>query len=157
MSTRAAPTTLLDELRAAGIGYELIEHPRTTTAIAEAEALGVAPDEVAKTVVLGTSGGPVRAVVTASERLDLKKVADVLGVKQVRLLDEHALAEAYPEFELGAVPPIGGPHRDRVLVDIGVCEHEFVLIEAGAHDRSVRVASGDLVALEAVLIADICL
>ena len=156
MSSNAAPTTLLEELQAAGIGYELIPHRRTTTAVAEAHALGVEPDEVAKTIVLGTPAGPVRAVVPAADRVDLKKVAEVLGVKHVELLDEDALAQAYPEFELGAVPPIGGLHRDRVLVDIGVCEHEFVLIEAGTHEQSVRLTSSDLVAHETALIADIC-
>jgi Ala-tRNA(Pro) deacylase len=156
MTSHAAPIPLLEELRAAGIGYELIEHPRTSTALAEARALGVAPDEVAKTVVLGTSAGLVRAVVRGSDRVDLKKVAETLNVKHVKLLDEHDLAGAYPEFELGAVPPMGGPHGDRVLVDIGVCEQEFVLIEAGTHDRSVRLATRDLVGHETALIADIC-
>jgi prolyl-tRNA editing enzyme YbaK/EbsC (Cys-tRNA(Pro) deacylase) len=71
-------------------------------------------------------------------------------------LTETALAGAYPEFELGAVPPIGGPHGDRVLLDIGICEKEFVLFEAGTHDTSIRIASADLAGQESVLIADIC-
>jgi Ala-tRNA(Pro) deacylase len=147
---------LIKELEAAGIEYETIPHERTATALAEARALHVEPAVVAKTVVLSTPKGMVRAVLPASGRLDVGKVRHTLDLDPVDLLSEPELAGAYPEFELGAVPPIGGPHGDRVLVDIGVCEHEFVVFEAGTHDTSVRIASADLVGLESVLIADIC-
>jgi Ala-tRNA(Pro) deacylase len=147
---------LINELEAAGIAYETIPHDRTATALGEARALHVEPASVAKTVVLSTPTGIVRAVIPASGRLDVGKVRGALGVEQVDLLTETALAGAYPEFELGAVPPIGGPHGDRVLLDIGICEKEFVLFEAGTHDTSIRIASADLAGQESVLIADIC-
>jgi Ala-tRNA(Pro) deacylase len=147
---------LITELEAAGIAYETVPHERTATALAEARALHVEPASVAKTVVLSTPNGIVRAVIPASGRLDVGKVRSALGVEPVDLLTEAALAGAYPEFELGAVPPIGGPHGDRVLVDIGICESEFVLFEAGTHDTSIRIASADLAGHESVLIADIC-
>jgi Ala-tRNA(Pro) deacylase len=147
---------LTNELEAAGIAYETIPHDRTATALAEARALHVEPASVAKTVVLSTPNGIVRAVIPASGRLDVAKVRATLGVESVDLLTEAALAGAYPEFELGAVPPIGGPHGDRVLVDIGICEKEFVLFEAGTHDTSIRIASADLAGHESALIGDIC-
>lgn len=156
MARAHTATALIDELETAGIPYETIPHDRTATALAEARALHVEPATVAKTVVLSTPEGIVRAVLPASCRLDVGKVRAALNVDRVDLLTEAALAGAYPEFELGAVPPIGGPHGDRVLVDIGVCEHEFVLFEAGTHDTSIRIASADLTGHESVLIADIC-
>lgn len=148
--------TLIDELETAGIAYQLIPHERTATALDEAKALHVEPATVAKTVVLSTPKGIVRAVLPASGRLDVGKVRATLDVDRADLLTESALAGAYPEFELGAVPPLGGPHGDQVLVDIGVCEQEFVLFEAGTHDTSIRIASADLAGHESVLIADIC-
>jgi Ala-tRNA(Pro) deacylase len=157
MNPHAAPTTLAEELQSAGIPYELLPHPRTQTALAEAAALHVEPREVGKTIILATSEGLVRALIPASERIDLRKVETALGDDEVELLSERALAGAYPEFELGAVPPIGGARGDRVLVDIGVCENKTVLIEAGTHGQSVRLAVDDLLAHEQALIADICL
>ena len=148
---------LLDELQEADITYELLPHARTSSAVDEAKALGVPPEEVGKTLVLGAGSGLVRAVIPASERLDLEKVRSALGGESAELLSEQALAEAYPEFELGAVPPIGGVRHDRILVDVGVCEHESVLLEAGTHSQSIRIAVGDLLGLEKALIADICL
>src|SRR5688572_21011986 len=44
-------TRLLDE---AGVPYELLSHARTESAVAEAEALGLAPADVAKTLVVTT-------------------------------------------------------------------------------------------------------
>ena len=70
-------TRLLDE---AGIDFDVLEHPRTESATDEATVLGVRPEEVAKTLVLVASGGNVRAVLAASERIDLQKVAASLAV-----------------------------------------------------------------------------
>lgn len=66
MTARTAPQRLVDELERASIAYELVEHARTTTAAAEARVLGLGAHEVAKTVVLTTPEGFVRAVLPAS-------------------------------------------------------------------------------------------
>jgi Ala-tRNA(Pro) deacylase len=60
---------VLDE---AGASYELLPHAHTESATAEADALGVPADDVAKTLVVTTPEGYVRAVVPASCRLDLR-------------------------------------------------------------------------------------
>ena len=156
MSLHTPARPLLEELDKAGIDYELIRHVRTNTAAAEADALGVARSKVAKTVVLTSPAGFVLAVIPASERLDLQKVRNVLVTNDVELATETVLAGAYPEFELGAVPPLSAVHGDRVLVDIGVRENEFVLVEAGTHEESLRLRSSDLIRLNRAIVADLC-
>jgi Ala-tRNA(Pro) deacylase len=155
MTTHTAPDTLIKRLAQEQIPYELIPHRRTDTAVAEADALHVDPSQVAKTIVLTTPTGFVLAVLPASERLDLHKVRDLLGTKDVSLSTEQVLAGAYPEFELGAVPPIGA-HGDRVLIDLRLCENEFVLVEAGTHEESLRLETADLITLSSALVADLC-
>lgn len=155
MTARTAPQSLIDELERASVAYELIDHARTTTASAEARVLGVAPHEVAKTVVLTTPDGFVRAVLPASDRLDLGKLRGILGTKDVELATEAVLAGAYPEFELGAVPPLTGGDGDRVLVDRRVCENESVVLEAGTHDQSLRLRTSDLVELTGARLVDL--
>jgi hypothetical protein len=99
-------TVILDQ---AGVEYELLPHPRTETAAAEAEALGIETGDVAKTLVISTPGGYVRTVLPASERIDLHKLREHLeGGKRIHLATEEDLREDYPDFELGAVPPFGG-------------------------------------------------
>jgi prolyl-tRNA editing enzyme YbaK/EbsC (Cys-tRNA(Pro) deacylase) len=146
-------TGFLDE---AGVDFDVLEHAHTERAADEAAALGIALEEVAKTLVLVASSGNVRAVLAASERIDLHKVATVLGVggKKVHLASEDDLARDYADFELGAVPPFGG-RDDQVIVDERLAGRDSVVLEAGSHKRSVRLKTADLVRLTRAQVADI--
>jgi Ala-tRNA(Pro) deacylase len=147
-------TDVLDE---AGIEYELLSHAHTERAADEAEALGLPPMAVAKTLVLAAPEGHVRAVLPASERIDLRKVREyVEGGKSIHLVPEDELARDYPEFELGAVPPFGGAAGDRVLVDTRVTQQHSVVLEAGSHEQSVRLETADLLKLTNGEVVDIC-
>jgi Ala-tRNA(Pro) deacylase len=148
-------TRVLDE---AGVGYELLPHAHTESALAEAEALGVAPAEVAKTIVVRNAEGYVRAVLPASERIDLRKLREVTGggKKEVQLATESELEQDFPEFELGAVPPVGGSRRDPVVLDRRLVEHDSIVLEAGTHDASVRISTNDLRRVASADVGDIC-
>lgn len=148
---------VISELERRDIPYELLPHPTTKTAAAEADVLHLPPGEVAKTLILGTRQGYIRALVPASKRVDATKVAAALAVDEVWLVPEAELVGAYPEFELGAVPPVAGPGHDRVVVDPALREHPWLVFEAGRHDESVRVRTGDLLAATHAIVADICL
>jgi prolyl-tRNA editing enzyme YbaK/EbsC (Cys-tRNA(Pro) deacylase) len=147
-------TRLLDQ---AGADFEVLEHTHTERAVDEAEALGIAADQVAKTLVVVTPAGNVRAVLAASERIDLHKLAALLAIrgKAVHLATEDDLARDYRDFELGAVPPLGGP-EDPVIVDEGLADRDSVVLEAGSHERSIRLKTADLVRLSRAQVADIC-
>jgi Ala-tRNA(Pro) deacylase len=143
-------------LDANGVGYDVLPHAHTESAAAEAAALGVASSEVAKTLVVSTPSGNVRAVLPASRKIDLRKLAEVYatGRKNVQLATEDELGRSYPEFELGAVPPVGG--RDEpVVVDRSLTERESIVLEAGSHEESVRLLTNDLVRLAHATVADI--
>ena len=93
----------------------------------------------------------------ASERISTAKLAVVLDErrKAIQLAPEESLRSDYAEFEYGAVPPIGGAHADRVIVDTHVAEHDSVVLEAGLHDDSIRIATQDLIKLAAAEVADL--
>jgi Ala-tRNA(Pro) deacylase len=147
-------TSFLEE---AGVDFDVLEHVHTERAADEAAALGIGPEEVAKTLVLVAPSGNVRAVLAASERIDLHKVAAVLGVggKKMHLASEDELARDYPDVELGAVPPFGG-REDQVIVDERLAGRDSVVLEAGSHNRSVRLKTVDLMRLARAQVADIC-
>jgi Ala-tRNA(Pro) deacylase len=146
-------TSVLDE---AEVSYELLPHAHTESALAEAEALGVSPDDVAKTLVVKLPEGYVRAVLPASARLDLHKLRELHGGGRhaVHLAAEEDLRRDYPEFELGAVPPIGG-RSDPVVVDAKVANRASVVIEAGSHEESLRLTAADLVHVTRATVTDI--
>ncbi|MGB2953788.1 MAG: YbaK/EbsC family protein [Gaiellaceae bacterium] len=148
-------TRVLDE---AGAEYDLLPHEHTEAALAEAQALGLDPADVGKTLVVTTPAGYMRAVVPAGSRLDLRKLRELVsgGKKQVHLATEEALRSDYSEFELGAVPPFGGSRTDPVVVDRRIAERQSVVLEAGSHDESLRLATADLIRLTKGEVADIC-
>jgi Ala-tRNA(Pro) deacylase len=152
--TRQPADALVTALRREHVSYELLPHRHTETAVAEAEALKVAPEQVGKTLILKTPFGYARAVLRAVDRIDLGKAARALGTLDVELAEEIELVGAYPEFELGAVPPVGGPY-DRVLVDERVFDNPVVVFEAGTHEESIRVRTGELLSIAEAEVVDL--
>jgi Ala-tRNA(Pro) deacylase len=152
--TRQPADALVDVLKREHVRYELLPHRHTETAAAEAEALELEPDQVAKIMILETPFGFARTVLRATDRLDLEKARRALGTPDVKLADEVELVGAYPEFELGAVPPVGGGY-DRVLVDERVFDNPFVVFEAGTHDESIRLRTGELLSIAEAEVADL--
>lgn len=152
-----ATTAVTQALAEAEVEYELLPHRHTETAREEAEALGVLPEEVAKTLVLVGPEGYIRVVLPASERLDLRKVRHLFPewARSLRLATEEELARDYAEFELGAVPPIGGRHEP-VVVDRRLAACERLVFEAGSHEESIRLRTDDLLALADARLADLC-
>jgi Ala-tRNA(Pro) deacylase len=156
LSLAAATQLLVEKLRSAGFEFEVLPHRRTTTAAAEARVLGVLPQGVAKTVVArDTEGVHVRAVVPASGHLSISKLAKAVSATDVVLLTEAELVSAYPQFELGAVPPFGGPAGDRVVIDRGLMVHDHVVFNGGVHDTALRMQTEDLIAVAEAQPADI--
>jgi Ala-tRNA(Pro) deacylase len=146
---------LSEALTKAGIGFDVLDHDRTDTAVLEAAALGLRPSEVAKTIVVRTPDGDVRVVITSGDRIDMHLLRELLGGgKDVRLATEDELASDYPEFELGAVPPVGGK-ADPVLIDRRVAGRETVVLEAGVHDQSIRIEVADLVRATGARVVDV--
>jgi Ala-tRNA(Pro) deacylase len=142
-----------EALAAAEAAFEILPHRRTESAMAEARAVGYPPDLVAKTVVVTVGDRRIRVVVPASKRLNIEKLAAVVG-DGVRLLREDELARIYPEFELGAVPPLGGPD-DGALVDVRVAKRPSVIVEAGAHDVSLKIPTHQLIAAAHADVGDV--
>jgi Ala-tRNA(Pro) deacylase len=152
-----ATQDLIRVLDEAGARYELLPHAHTESAVAEAKALGMEPGEVAKTLVVTTPEGYVRTVLPASDRINLHKLREVLGGSKtsVHLASEEDLRRDYSEFELGAVPPVGG-RRDRVVVDSRLAGRDSVVLEAGSHEESLRIPTSDLMRVAEAVVADIC-
>ncbi len=154
-SPHGASVELMRSLRKQGVGFEPRRHPRTQTAIDEARALHASADRVGKTLVVQAEEGKLRVVIPASERLSLRKLRAATGIDAVRFATEDELAAAYPAFELGAVPPFGGPEGERVVIDRRIADIESVIVEAGSHSDSIRLATADLVRITGASVADV--
>ncbi len=141
----------------AGVSHDVVDHERTFTAGAEARAAGVEPDHAAKTVVLREGKEYRLAVIPASERLDLHKLRELLGVgSELRLASEQEMQADLADFEVGAVPPLGPMVPAAEVVDRRLLEHRRILCTGGDHRHSVLMDPRDLVRLSDAKAADIC-
>ena len=127
-----------------GVGYEVAEHSRAVTSVAEARALGITADEVVKTVALITDRGLALLVVPASRRLDLRLAREAIGDHAARLASEDELQRSFSECELGALPPLGPLLGAPVFMDPEVLEHDTVMFAAGTQTQSIKARSADL-------------
>jgi len=150
-------TKFAETLEHEGVSFERLPHEHTESASAEAQALDTPLDEIAKTVVIVSDRGFIRALVPASRRLDLRKLGGLFETRRTfRLATEAELEAGYESFELGAVPPLGGRDDDVVVIDRRLADLDSVVIEAGTHEESVRLRTRDLVIEAAAMIGDLC-
>jgi Ala-tRNA(Pro) deacylase len=140
-----------------GLEYEVVEHEATYSAAAEAQATGVPPDDVAKTIVLRDEGGYRLAVIPASQRLDLERARELLGsTKSLRLATEEEMATDFPSFEVGALPPIGPMLPAPEVLDRRLLDHDRIVFAGGDHRHGILMDPNDLVQLSQPKVADVC-
>lgn len=144
----AAPTPAVVAARAAGIGHALHQyvHDPATASYGEeaAEALGVEPERVFKTLVCRHVGGPVVGMVPVSAMLDLKALAAAVGAKRVDLADP-AEAERLTGYVVGAISPLGQRRRLPTVLDESALVWPTILCSAGRRGLELELAPQDLV------------
>lgn len=155
ISKGVAMTTVTDHLEQQGIRFRVLPHARATSAMGEALALGVDADEVAKAVVLDTEDGHALAIVPASRRVDVDLVREVLGEDHVHLASEHEVAADFPEYELGALPPLPSLLHVPVVIDPLVLAHRQVTFAAGTQRESIQTDADEVFTGASVTIAPI--
>ncbi len=109
-----------------------------------ADALGLSPDEVFKTLVARVDGRLVTAVVPVSGTLDLKALAAALAGKKAAMA-EPADAERATGYVVGGISPLGQRSRLPVVVDESALARDAVYVSAGRRGLQVRLAPADLV------------
>jgi Ala-tRNA(Pro) deacylase len=139
-----------------GMDFEIINHRETMTSGDEALAVGVVASHVAKTLVIKVhTGGDILAVVPSSARLDIHRLRDVLGDNHARLATEEEMSRDYPQFELGAVPPLGEMLGAEVFLDRRLEEANEILFAGGTHSDSIKMSGEDFLKLTHPRIADL--
>ncbi|MDD7940053.1 aminoacyl-tRNA deacylase [Actinomycetospora lutea] len=165
----AASTPALAALDDAGIAYTT--HPYTApgrTAASQgraplrsvsygteaAEALGLDPRRVLKTLVAEVDGTPVLAMVPVSGTLDLKALAAARGGKRAVMADTTA-AQRLTGYVVGGISPLGTRQALDVVIDLSVAEHGTVWCSAGRRGLQMALTPDDLVAATGAELAEI--
>ncbi|RVU14681.1 Cys-tRNA(Pro) deacylase [Methylobacterium oryzihabitans] len=111
-----------------------------------AEALGVAPAQVFKTLMALADGKPVCALVPSDREASLKKLAAAFGAKSAAMM-RPADAERATGYHVGGISPLGQKRAVPTLVDASALGQEAIFVNGGQRGLQVRLAPGDLVAL----------
>lgn len=138
--------------RAPDIRVIELEASTATVALA-AEAHGVEPGRIAKTLSLRMGNDVVLLVTRGDARLDNQKFKAQFKTKP-RML-EAAEVEAETGHPVGGVSPLGLPRPLRVYLDVSLKDFDDVLPAAGATNAAVRLAPDRLAALTAAEWVDV--
>ncbi|SFC04176.1 Cys-tRNA(Pro)/Cys-tRNA(Cys) deacylase [Nocardioides terrae] len=160
MSRKAAigstPATVA--LTRAGIAFTLhpYEHdPRAASyGLEAAEALGIEPERVLKTLMAAVDGRLCVGIVPVSARLDLKALARALGASRA-VMAEVAAAERATGYVAGGISPIGQKRTHPTVVEAAALGFDTVFVSAGRRGLDLEVAPADLVSATSALVAPI--
>jgi len=157
VSGRGTPATL--QLEREGVphllhAYELDAHTGSYGE-AVAQALGVEPERMLKTLLATVDGALVCGIVPVAGTLDLKALAGAVGGKRGALA-EPAVAERSTGYVVGGISPLGQRTRLPTVVDETAELWDTVLVSAGRRGLSVELAPADLVRLTGAVLADVC-
>lgn len=140
-----------------GIKAEILHlESETPTVAAAAEALGVQPDQIIKSVLFLADGRPVLVIANGLTRIHRKQLADVLNMsrRRVKMADGEQV-DAIAGYVIGAVPPFGHPQKLETLIDQGVLQQEEVFGGGGEINALMRVTVPELRHVTGGLIVDI--
>ncbi|MEV4274763.1 Cys-tRNA(Pro) deacylase [Actinoplanes xinjiangensis] len=119
-----------------------------------AEALGVAPEQLFKTLVAEVDGALVVGVVPVTGDLDLKALAAAAGGKRAALAD-RAAAERSSGYVRGGISPLGQRRRLPTVIDDTAAGLEVMYVSAGRRGLQVSLAPADLIRLTSATVAPI--
>lgn len=151
-------TPAVEAARAAGIHFELLSYEHDPRAAAygveAAEALGLSPESVFKTLVAKVDGRLVVGVVPVAAHLDLKALASAVGGRKAEMAPP-AEAERATGYVVGGISPLGQKRRLPAVVDESALAQETVHVSAGRRGLEIALAPADLVRIAGAMIAAI--
>ncbi|MES9995448.1 YbaK/EbsC family protein [Desulfovibrio aminophilus] len=135
-------------LDARGLRLEVVELPGSTRTAAEAaQVVGCEVAQIAKSLIFRgeTSDDPVLVVASGVNRVDLKRVAALLGEPVGKA--DAAFVREHTGFTIGGIPPAGHLTPLTTLVDEDLLALPVIWAAAGTPHAVFQLTPGDLLRL----------
>lgn len=138
--------------RAPDIEVIVTEESSATVALA-AEAHGVAPEQIAKTICVRAGESTALVVMSGTSRLDNRKFRDRFGAKPRMLGSEEVMA--ITSHPVGGVCPFGLATPVPVYCDVSLRKFSEVVPAAGAINAAVRIGPDRMADLTGAIWVDV--
>jgi Cys-tRNA(Pro)/Cys-tRNA(Cys) deacylase len=143
---KSTPATVA--LSKAGVAFKLHEYDYDPNAarigMQAAEALGVDPARLLKTLMAKAGGVVVCVLVPSDSEVSLKKLAAAAGAKDAAMLPP-AEAERITGYHVGGISPFGQKKRVRVFVAQSALVHASIIVNGGRRGLQIELAPAVLV------------
>ena len=153
---KGTPATVA--LSKAGITFTLHEYDYDPNAarigMQAAEALGVDPARLLKTLMAKAGGAVVCVLVPSDADVSLKKLAAAAGAKDAAMLPP-AEAERITGYHVGGISPFGQKKRVRVFIAQAALAHQTIIVNGGRRGLQIELAPADLVRVLEATAADL--
>lgn len=126
-----------------GIKYIVTTHSAAYTAQGIARLTHLSGNRIAKTVVVKIDGKMALAVLPGPYRVDVDHFQETLGAQRVEIAVEKEFRGAFPDCELGAMPPFGNLYKMDVYVDASLAREKQIAFNAGSHRELIQLAYKD--------------
>ena len=146
MSKRTPATMALDKAK---VAFEILEYRYDpdvdSIGLHTAQAMGLSPSVVFKTLMVSASDEVCLAVVPSDRELNLKALAAAAGKKSAAMI-KPADAERISGYHVGGISPLGQKKRLRCFIDASATTLPFMVLNGGQRGLQVKLAPSDLVA-----------
>jgi Ala-tRNA(Pro) deacylase len=143
-----AHTKVQELLRHEEVPYKSIWHPIAYSAQKTAAFAHVSGKEFAKPVMMKVDGRLCMVVVPGSMQVDIDKLREATGARDVRLANESEFKHMFPDCEVGAMPPFGHLYGLQTFVAEKLTHDELIAFNAGTHNELIEITFRDFERLE---------
>lgn len=152
-------TLAMRVLEGRGVPYEAIYFPETIhEAVEVARYAGVPPENVYKTLVVEASEPGYKSMlmmIASNSTLDLKKVANVIGVKKVHMA-RHVDAERITGLKTGGISALALLNKGfAIYIDAWAELLDFILVSAGQRGINLRLSPQDIIHVTGAQLAEL--
>ena len=119
-----------------------------------AQALGLDPAQVFKTLLTSVDGRLVVGIVPVTGQLDLKALAAAMGGKKAVLADPAA-AERATGYVVGGISPVGQRRAHPTVLDASALGLDTIFVSGGRRGLDVSLSPADLVRVTDAVVAAI--
>jgi Cys-tRNA(Pro)/Cys-tRNA(Cys) deacylase len=152
--SKATPATLA--LDRAGVAYTLATYDYDPDAgrvgLQAAEALGVAPSQVLKTLMVKADGKPACVVLASDREVSMKKLAQALGAKTAEMM-KPADAERLTGYRVGGVSPFGQKKPVPTVLDAEAAILPQAYVNGGQRGLQARLIPAELIRVLGAVVA----